>query len=196
MRPEEFERYVMEEVECAGGRSHGVALYGLVRWLRPRQVVEVGTCHGFTALWMGRALKENGAGELLCIDDFSMPGSSLEHVFYNLGAAGLGQVVTVQRGRSDEVAWPETDLAYIDGDHSLDGCRGDVERAIAAGARCVVVHDVEDWWGPRLWAHEFRSRVGWDLVEVDGDGGLAIALRQPEKGPLRHTESDFPRGCV
>lgn len=42
--------------------------YGLVRGLRPEVCVELGTYAGYSAYWMGLALKHNGSGKLDCYD--------------------------------------------------------------------------------------------------------------------------------
>jgi predicted O-methyltransferase YrrM len=42
--------------------------YGLVRGLRPRICVELGTYHGYSAYHMGKALHDNGKGSLVCYD--------------------------------------------------------------------------------------------------------------------------------
>jgi len=49
---------------------HGLILYGLVRFLRPRRILEVGTARGFSALVMAAALRDSGLsdGKIITVD--------------------------------------------------------------------------------------------------------------------------------
>jgi predicted O-methyltransferase YrrM len=42
--------------------------YGLIRSLKPKIIVELGTKNGFSAYHMSRALKDNGIGQIHCYD--------------------------------------------------------------------------------------------------------------------------------
>jgi len=202
---EQFMRAVAE-VPCAGGQRHGVILHALVRWLRPKVVVEVGSFMGHSACWLARALQENAAGlpteepgELYCIDDWSLSmGMDTRFLLgVHLGRCQVNDRVTLLDGKSDKVGWPyPIDLAFIDGDHSFDGCKGDVERAMEGGAECIVVHDVADWWGPRRWLAEFERSAEYRTLSVGFDGGLAVAMRCPVLPEERFTQREYPAGQV
>lgn len=205
---DEFNRRAAE-VTALDTQRHAHLIAGLVRWLQPVSCVEVGTYCGGTAVHIARALQENGKGELVCIDDFSLNGEAYHQLWYNLGALGLGDVVSVNVGRSTEPdIWPErVDFAVIDGDHSYEGCRFDVQTAFQRGARCVVVHDVASWWGPRRFLDEvradlsdplriFRKSADVGLLAAGFDGGLAVLLRNEEFPPLQFTEAEYPEGHV
>ncbi len=47
-------------------------LYGLVRALKPKICVEIGSPRGKSACFIGIALRENGAGKLYAIDPHSL----------------------------------------------------------------------------------------------------------------------------
>lgn len=47
----------------------GEFLYGLVRMLKPMRILETGTHHGISACYMGMALKDNGFGKLITIEN-------------------------------------------------------------------------------------------------------------------------------
>jgi hypothetical protein len=53
--------------------SHGdaMAYYCLVRWLRPRRIVEIGS--GFSTLVADAAIRKNGSGEIVCIEPYPPP---------------------------------------------------------------------------------------------------------------------------
>ncbi len=199
---DEFEA-VIDSVQTLGTRRHARLLYGLVRWLQPMSVVEVGTFTGYTACWLAKALQDNGqGGQLLCIDDWSLEPLAERQLYYNLGVCRLDNV-SVGAGKSSEVPWPErVDFAFIDGDHSYDGCEGDIGRAIERGASCIVLHDTSSWWGPRRCVDEFRRKYphgpksAWDMIECGFDEGLAVFLKTPEKPAEVFSAERFPQGCI
>lgn len=56
MNLSEFE-FLMRDYPSLASRRHSQLLFGLVRWLQPQSVVEVGTWQGYTACWIARALQ-------------------------------------------------------------------------------------------------------------------------------------------
>ena len=48
-----------------------MAYYCLVRWLRPRRIVEIGS--GFSTLVADAAIRKNGSGEIVCIEPYPRP---------------------------------------------------------------------------------------------------------------------------
>jgi len=48
--------------------DYGSVFYGLIRALKPKTIVELGTKNGFSAYHMSKALKDNGSGEIHCYD--------------------------------------------------------------------------------------------------------------------------------
>jgi predicted O-methyltransferase YrrM len=174
-------------------------LRALVRWLRPKVVVEVGTYYGYSACWLARGLQENGEGRLHCIDDWSLSGPEAALACAaHLGMCHVHPLIELINGKSAEVEWPENvDLAYIDGDHSFAAVVGDVSRAIDAGASTIVLHDVGEkgWQGPQRlveeWPHE-----GWDLLEAYHGGGLAILKRREVRPQPMFTEAAHAAGRI
>ena len=53
-------------------------LYSLVRMQRPTTLVELGTGHGVSALWMAHALQENETGHLWTVDNLSQIGDLVD----------------------------------------------------------------------------------------------------------------------
>lgn len=54
-----------------GTEDFAIYLYAIVKMMKPKNVVELGTGLGSTALWAGLALEENGFGSLYTVDDGS-----------------------------------------------------------------------------------------------------------------------------
>ena len=48
--------------------DYGDIFYGLVRVIKPKLIVELGTKNGYSAFHMAKALKENGYGKIHCYD--------------------------------------------------------------------------------------------------------------------------------
>jgi predicted O-methyltransferase YrrM len=131
----------------------GMFIHALVRNIRPRTVVETGTCHGASTIWIASAL--SAAHEdappgtprptIHTFDDFSLPsnpdiaGLDLYArreglVRERLETAGIAEFVRIHKGDSSSsilAARAELDraggvqLAFIDGDHTAEGARRD-----------------------------------------------------------------------
>lgn len=160
-------------------------LHGLVRSLKPAVIVEVGSYRGFSACWMARGLQENNTGHLFCIDNFSLTehveryGDPEAHWEENLVCAGVRGWVTLVKGNSDAVVWPErVDMAYIDGWHSYVMCKRDAEDAMSRGAECLAIDDVISCVGPRKYFAELQKSKDWDTLIVHRDAGMGLAMRR------------------
>lgn len=177
---------------------HAKLMYGLCRWLDVRNAVEVGAFHGYCALHIAQAIKENGGGTITVIDDFSLDNDAAA-IHNNFQRAGLADTLKIISGDSREVKWPYgIDFAFIDGDHSLDGCVNDCNKAISAGARCLAIHDSVGWWGPREYVEMARKQGEgmWDVFEANHDSGLAVMVKREEKPPVIYSEEEYPSGVA
>ena len=81
------------------GPHVGSVLALLIRLARPSRVLEVGTAIGYSAIWMGRALREYG-GQLQTIE---LRPERIERAQANLSRAELSDVVEVLPGAALEV---------------------------------------------------------------------------------------------
>lgn len=163
---------------------HPFFLYALARWLRPSVIVEVGTHLGMSAVWMARALQENGTGRLFCIDNFCWIQEPQEEQWHaNVKKCGVADSITLIKGRSESCQWPEhVDMAFIDGNHTYDVCSHDAAKARKLGASCIILHDTVSWEGSRKYAEEVRSSwESWDFLEENSDCGLLICKKREPK---------------
>lgn len=166
--------------------DHPRILYSLIRSLRPRVCVEVGTYRGYAACYMARALQENNSGHLFCIDNFSLTdfvakyGDPKKHWAENLQACGVYSWATLLQGDSDKVDWPEhVDFAYIDGWHSYDAARHDFNQCAQRGAQCICLDDTINCAGPRLLMNEMKAVSStWSVLDIPSDNGLSICMRK------------------
>jgi len=164
-------------------QRHVWAVYGLIRWLQPKVLVEIGTYKGFVGLHMARACEDNGFGHVTVIDDFSLDARPAE-VHNAFQRAGLSHRLTILDGKSTEVQWPKViDFAMVDGDHEFESVLFDCNTAVEKGATCIVMHDTSELPGPREYIEVMREKGKgvWDVVEVGFDMGLSVLMRVPEK---------------
>lgn len=165
---------------------HPAILYALIRSLKPAVVMEVGTYRGYAACYMARALQENNTGQLYCIDNFSLTdhtwryGDPEQHWNDNLAACGVRNWVTLLKGDSHKVAWPDkVDFAYIDGWHSFKAANHDFNKCNELGAKCICMDDTINCVGPRLVAKGARvHKKDWDVIDIAADNGLTICMRK------------------
>jgi predicted O-methyltransferase YrrM len=135
--------------------GHGIAslrldeaayLYRLVRRIEPRTIVEIGRFRGGSTLLLASALH---GGTLHSYDIPTRQGRSGAELDDQLSAAlqrfGLAERVQLHVADSRTAPLPDTpiELLFVDGDHSEEGVRADVNRwsrQLAPGGH-LVLHD-------------------------------------------------------
>jgi predicted O-methyltransferase YrrM len=139
------------------GRDHpryGRFIHAFGRHLRPAEVLEVGTYAGGTAVGWARAMLENGAGRLTCVDNDSYSkGIYPAKVTANLARVGfpVDRLRLVNGDSRVELPKLAADLggrvdAYlIDADHTYEGAMVDLRggRPLMRPGGWVLVHDVD-----------------------------------------------------
>lgn len=114
IKSQEAER--LAGLDFCNTRENARLLHTLVRMRRSSRVLEVGTYYGYSALWMGTALEEQGGGMLTTIE--------LDHLRYleadrNMRACGLKKYVTCMEGDAHSVVQKikgTYDLIFLDAD--------------------------------------------------------------------------------
>jgi predicted O-methyltransferase YrrM len=110
-------------------------LFGLVRQMKARKVIEIGRYKGGATLVIAAAM--NGEGEFWSIDvgekeaRLHAHGSSRpfdDQLSDMCKRFGLSVNLVVGDSRTVEIETGEVDLVVIDGDHSYDGVKNDFER--------------------------------------------------------------------
>lgn len=167
--------------------DHPRILYSLIRALRPKTVVEVGTYRGYAACYMARALQENKQGHLFCIDNFTWTdhvakyGDPAQHWINNMAACNVAQHATLIVGDSSVVEWPASvDFAYVDGLHSYIAAKHDFEQCAARGATCICLDDTLHGIGPRKLVAELNPSE-WTVATLTNNAGLSICHRKSNR---------------
>jgi predicted O-methyltransferase YrrM len=142
----------------------GFLYYGLVRALRPRHVVVVGSGYGFSVVCLALGLKDNDEGSLSFVDPSysvlthgplrTVGGTSQwddpQRVREHFRRFGVERIVTHFRLTSAEFfddyrgrRLPPIDLAFIDGNHSYADVRHDFLAALRRARRnsYLLLHD-------------------------------------------------------
>jgi predicted O-methyltransferase YrrM len=142
----------------------GFLYYGLVRTLRPRHVVVIGSGFGFSVVCLALGLKDNGGGHLSFVDPsysvladgpFRTIGGtsqwdSPDKVSAHFRRFGVEHIVRHFRQTSEEFFaqyaqrnLPPIDLAFIDGNHSYRDVRHDFLATLARSHRnsYLLLHD-------------------------------------------------------
>lgn len=204
----DFDKLV-DTVPSLGTKRHAQIIYGLIRWLQPTKVLEIGAYCGYTTAHIAKAMKDTGLRQesMLCIiDNFSLGKIKPSQICNVLTMLGVNDVpyYLIEEDSQTLTNWPSIDLAVIDGDHSYKGCQSDFRNCVNAGATCIVIHDTVDWSGPRHLIENLHSMIydgiaypdddsseftGWDVIEANHDCGLAICLKREPKVPASYEEA-------
>jgi predicted O-methyltransferase YrrM len=105
----------------------GKFLYVLARLIGARQVLEIGTLGGYSAIWMGRALPPAPVGRLVSLEVNPMHADVAQ---VNIADAGLAEIVEVRVGAALETL-PK--LAAESGDGAFDFTFIDADKQNNAG---------------------------------------------------------------
>ena len=117
-------------------------LYTLTYSLQPQRVLEIGTCHGGSALILCAALDDLGNGRLVCVDPQpEIADSTWQAIEHRAALIEEGSPACLPRAA--ELAGGPFDLAFIDGDHSRAGALADIEGTLPllAPEAYLLFHD-------------------------------------------------------
>lgn len=173
----------------------GLLIHALVRNIRPSVVVETGTCHGASTIWIAAALELNGgAGVIHTFDDFRDPEDPAlaarplyrdreRQVRRRFRTSGLNHRIEIHKGDSAAGIEESRDrltemggvqMAFIDGDHTARGVHRDwaaTEPLLNPGGY-LLLHDmwpdICNWDGPRWLADNIHSvsRARYQVCDI------------------------------
>lgn len=184
----------------------GFVYYGLVRALRPRHVLVIGSGYGFSVVCLALGLKDNQAGSLTFVD----PSYSLFHdgptktiggvgfwrdaekVSAHFARFGVEHIVAHYKHTSEEffaqyerLSLPEIDLAFIDGNHSFSHVQADVIATLKQSHRntYLLLHDTNIYVrealrhaGVKRWLRKKADRLKAAFEYVDFPFASGVAV--------------------
>lgn len=119
-----------------------IVLYALIAGLQPSRILEIGTFQGGSTLIMCAALDDVGAGSITCVDpELRLAPETWAAVKHRATLVSDASPAAVAQAR--EIAEGPFDVAFIDGDHSMDGVIRDIEATLPtlADSAHVLFHD-------------------------------------------------------
>lgn len=196
----------VEQVYADWNYGHVKVIYGFLRALKPDVHVDCGTYRGLSASWAAQAMRENGKGRVVCLDDFSLQehvsryGDPRQHLESNLDRLGIRDLIDIHEGKtSDPAIWPgHVDTCYVDAFHSYEAAKTDFFNAYARGAKLICLDDTENCVGPRMFVEEMRNSdiaQDFDILDLHSDNGLTIFLRKQPRRPITFSQ-ELPPPCA
>lgn len=129
------------------------AIYQLIRYLGPKQVLEIGTHVGASTVHIAMALRSNGGGELTTVDIAAVnavDGPWFQHGLHcsprdTLDRVGMSERVRFVQARSVDFLQQraEYDFIFLDGDHAAETVYQEMPLAIALlrEGGTILLHD-------------------------------------------------------
>lgn len=180
-------------------------IHSFLRALKPEVHVEVGVYRGLSTAWAAQAMRENGKGRVVGIDNFSLTehvaryGDPRAHMQANLDALGVSDLVEIRQGEtSDPAMWPEhCSSAYIDAWHSYEAAKTDFFMAYTRGAKLICLDDTENCVGPRMLVEWLRGELSddFDIIDLHSDNGLTIFLKKQPRRLITFSQ-ELPYPCA
>ena len=183
--PAQLQR-LLKEMEAKGyrywsvPRQDGEFLHLLVKATRARNVLEVGTSHGYSAIWMGLGLEETG-GRLTTIE---MDAERYDLARSHVNEAGLSMRVTCLKGDAHaEVAKLRGpfDFVFLDADKEgeVDYFHKLYPQKLAPGGILAVHNAIRQADSMRDYLDMIRKHPNFDTVilSVTMDDGFCMSYR-------------------
>ena len=181
-----------------GNLGFGFLYYGLVRAVRPRHILVIGSGHGFSVVCLALGLRDNGKGRLSFIDpSYSLMKNGPFHtvggqskwdtpqqVSDHFARFGVDRWITHYKLRSDQffpqysqLRLPPIDLAFIDGNHAYKDVSYDFRQTAGRTRRnsYVFLHDTHIY-----------------VREAVGHAGVNRFIRELKQEPDCFEVVDFP----
>jgi predicted O-methyltransferase YrrM len=185
-------RRLLEEMDVQGHRywsvprRDGEFLHFLVKATQARNVLEVGTSHGYSAIWMGLALEETG-GRLTTIE---IDQARHDLARKRVSEANLSQRITLIKGDAHvEVTKLDGpfDFVFLDADKEgqVDYFTKLFPRKLLSGAILAVHNAMRQAGSMRDYLDLVRKHPDFDTVTVSAtmDDGFCLSYRR--RAPIR-----------
>jgi len=122
----------------------GQALYCLVRYVRPKRIVEISTSSGYSTLFMAMAIKENGFGS---IDTFELDRRAAMAAEENFKRYDVSEYIDLHIGDARKTSKclsvedkKEVDIMFLDSLHTESFARWFIENFVLLAKRNALFH--------------------------------------------------------
>ena len=156
-------------------------LYRLIRNLKPKSILEIGSQIGASAVAMALAMRDNGTRpDIVCIDPFLPSGDNdglptLDRWYRNVMASGLADGIQLLMTTSERVL-PDLkkkfDFILIDGSHEYTNVKYDFETSVSLSTA-----------GSYIWCHDYviYESVRRACDEVVTSHGLPFSVNRVQR---------------
>ena len=127
-------------------------LFSLAKKCEGDTYVEIGSYLGASSCYIAAGIKKSGNGYLYCIDTWKNDGMSEERGFdtfnqFKMNTSKYAELIMPLRDTSQEIAKSfskKVDFLFIDGDHTYEGVKSDVDNWIPKlnDKATVIFHDI------------------------------------------------------
>jgi hypothetical protein len=158
-------------------RAERYCLTGLLKTLRPKVSLEIGTYRGGSLQVLSRYSED-----VVSIDIDPATASNLRGMFPNVAfRTGDSRDILPDIVREINASDQEVGFVLIDGDHSDEGVRRDVNAVLGLNPRCPMVIVIHDSFHPPcragMLAADWAASPNVQYVELDFIGGVFIPGR-------------------
>ena len=149
----------------------------MVESINARNVVEIGTSNGYSALWMLLGLKSTGGR----LTTFEIMASSIRLAKQNFKNAGVDAIVTVIEGDAHEKVKDlkdPIDLLFLDADK--DGYHDYLEQLLplVRPGGLIVAHNM-DQWGTQTYIDAVTQNADLDTLFINtGSGSVGLSIKK------------------
>ena len=161
-------------------RKDGEFLHLMIKATRAKNVLELGTSQGFSAIWMGLALEETG-GRLTTIEIDTERHNEARR---NVNQAGLSQRITLIKGDAHaQIAKLEGpfDFVFVDADKEgqVDYFKKLYPKKLQPGAMIAVHNAIRQTYAMKDYLDMIRKHPDFDTVTVSAtmDDGFCLSYR-------------------
>ncbi len=169
------------QVRAKGTRWQGlgIILHGLILAAMSKDVLEIGTFHGYTSICMALALPDDG--KVWTVD--VRPRRIDLYARKEIERLGLQGKIEFIIGKSQDIEWNKPiDFLYIDGDHSYDAVKADYQRfgPLVNDDGIIVFHDSSETAQHRNVRNMIEDIVEKECncVHIEPRAGLSICQRK------------------
>jgi len=158
-------------------------LYSFIKTLKPLHAIELGTCLGISASYIGSALVQNGSGSLAT---FEGSRGRAKIAADNIQSLGLDSIVKVIEGRFQDTLGvylqdvENIDFAFVDGHHDGDATVGYFELLLPKFKNGGIIVFDDIFWSVGMYRAWRTIKKSGDVADSFEFKGMGIVQLLPQ----------------